>query len=70
MTQQILNWVIDTFSEFDIIDLHFIVSDLIDIPFTEDELCEQAYFDTMSMRAAEDADYSEHQGVPLGKLVL
>jgi siroheme synthase (precorrin-2 oxidase/ferrochelatase) len=70
MTQMILNWVADTFARSDIIDLYFIVSDLIDIPLTDDELCEQAYFDTMAMRTAEGINQNEYQGVPLGKLVL
>ena len=70
MTQLILNWVADAFAHADIIDLYFIVSDLIDIPLTDDERFEQAYFDTMTTRTAENINRKDYQDIPLGKLVV
>ena len=70
MAQMILNWVADTFAQSDIIDLYFVVSDLIDIPLSDDEIFETAYYDTMAMRAVEGMTGDENPGVPLGKLVL
>ena len=70
MTKISLDWVADTFSRFDILDLHITLSDLVDIPLTDDDLVEQAYFDTMALRSSEGVDYSAYQDVPLGKLVL
>jgi hypothetical protein len=66
----ILNWVADTFTQSDIIDLYFVASDLIDIPITDDEKFEMACGDTMAMRAVENLNGNEYTGVPLGKLVL
>lgn len=64
-----VNWLIDTLASDDVIDLYFILSDLVDIPLSEAELCETAYYDalaTQTMRDYNDAGRT----VPIGKLVI
>ena len=68
MTETILNWFDSTMARTDIIDLYFIVSDLVDIPISEAERCQTAYYDSMATEVAGSA--IDHDGVPLGKLVL
>ena len=68
MTEAILNWFADTLARTDIIDLYFIVSDLIDIPISEAERAETAFYDSMAMQTSEGT--STYNGIPLGKLVL
>ena len=68
MTEMLLNWVADTLTRSDIIDLYFIISDLVDIPLSQAELCETAYYDALSSHTIENAE--EHGNIPLGKLVL
>jgi hypothetical protein len=62
-----VNWVIDSLASEDVIDIYFILSDLVDIDLTAEELCETAYFDALAT-----ATVNEYNGdrVPLGKLVL
>ena len=43
-----VNWVIDSLASEDVIDLYFILSDLVDINLTEEERCETAYFDALA----------------------
>ena len=69
MAEMLLNWVADTFARTDIIDLYFIVSDLVDIPLSETELCETAYYDALTMHTLDGAT-DRSGGIPLGKLVL
>ena len=70
MTEMLLNWVADTLARSDIIDLYFIVSDLVDIPISEAEACETAYFDAMATHTVNDNQGANHGGTPLGKLVF
>lgn len=70
MTEMLLNWVADTLARSDIIDLYFIVSDLVDIPISEAEACETAYFDAMATNTSETAGTGQRKRIPLGKLVL
>ena len=70
MAEMLLNWVADTFARSDIIDLYFIVSDLVDIPLSEAELCETAYFDALAMHTLDGVNADRSGGIPLGKLVL
>ena len=63
-----VNWVIDTLAGDEVIDLYFILSDLVDIELSDAEICETAYFD--SLATATVREYSEERGIPLGKLVL
>ena len=63
-----VNWMIDSLASEDVIDLYFILSDLIDINLTEAEMCESACFDSLA-----NATVREHKGdnkIPIGKLVL
>jgi hypothetical protein len=63
-----VNWVIDTLASEDVIDLYFILSDLVDIDLSEAEICETAYFDALA--TATVREYGGDRSVPLGKLVL
>jgi len=63
-----VNWVIDSFASDEVIDLYFILSDLVDIELSDTEICETAYFDSLATAAVRE--YSEERGIPLGKLVL
>jgi len=77
MMEMILNWVADAFARSDIIDLYFIVSDLVDIPLTDEQLFEQAHGDSMSMsqtggyRISADGRSVNAGGknIPIGKFV-
>lgn len=69
MTEMLLNWVADTFARSDIIDLYFIISDLVDIPMSEAELCETAYYDALCTSSLQQYN-AEGRTVPLGKLVI
>jgi len=70
MSERLNNWVADRFSGGDIIDLIFVVSDLVDIPLTEAELCETACFDSLAMHTAESIKVNQNGNFPIGKLVL
>jgi len=70
MAEMLLNWVADTFARSDIIDLYFIISDLVDIPLSEAELCETAYHDALAINTLDCASADRSGGIPLGKLVL
>ena len=63
----VVNWVIDSLASEDVIDLYFILSDLKDIPISEAEQCETAYFDAMS--GSGDAGRGRGGDVPIGKQV-
>ena len=63
-----MDWVIDTLASEDVIDLYFIVSDLVDIPLSEAELTETAFYNSMCTAAVEA--YQGDGSIPLGKLVL
>ena len=63
-----VNWVIDSLASEDIIDLYFILSDLVDINLTEEERCETAYFDALA--SATVSGQRGDSGTPIGKLVL
>jgi hypothetical protein len=63
-----VNWVVDTLARQDVIDLYFILSNLVDINLTEAEICKTAYYDALA-----SATVHEHigdSGIPIGKLVL
>jgi hypothetical protein len=62
-----VNWVIDSLASEDIIDLYFIMSDLVDINLSEGEIYESACLDSLS-----SVTVQEHQvenKIPLGKQV-
>jgi len=43
-----VNWVIDSLSSEDVIDLYFILSDLVDIPETDEQIGERQIGDAQS----------------------
>ena len=49
----LFEWLIDRIPSDDVIDLCFILSDLVDIPITEAEITETAYFDAVSQAQAQ-----------------
>ena len=63
----ILNWFVDTMARTETLDLYFVVSDLIDIPVSEEDLAENNYYDTMTEDMVATA---KRKNVPLGKLVI
>ncbi len=63
-----VNWVIDTLASEDVIDLYFILTDLLDIELSEAEICEGAYFDAMATETVRENKLNRK--IPLGKLVL
>ena len=63
-----VNWVINSLASEDVIDLYFILSDLVDINLTDEERCETAYFDALASEVV--SSHSEDSGTPIGKLVL
>lgn len=64
-----VNWLIDTLASDDVIDLYFILSDLVDIPLSEAELCETAYYDALATQTMQDYN-DAGRTVPIGKLVI
>ena len=70
MAEMLFNWFADRFSSSDIIDLYFILSDLVDIPLSEAERCETAYYDSLAMQTANGTTAKKYLNIPLGKQVL
>ena len=62
-----VNWVIDSLASEDVIDLYFILSDLVDIELTEAEIAENACFDALSNATAREGNIERY--IPLGKQV-
>lgn len=70
MGEMFFTWVADRFTSSDIIDLYFVLSDLVDIPLTEAERYETAYFDSLATHTVEGINAGKYGNIPLGKLVL
>lgn len=68
MAESIFNWLVDTMARTDVIDLYFVVSDLIDIPQSEEQLAENAYYDAMAVATAQDNQ--QYHNKPLDKCVF
>ena len=66
----IVNWVINSLAGEDIIDLYFVLSDLVDIPITEAEAAETAYFDSLASHTVESHNDGVDGNIPIGKMVL
>ena len=60
--------VLDFLSSFEILDLQFILTDLVDIPISEAERGETGYYDAMALATCQGCDFDT--SIPLGKLVL
>ena len=69
MTEILIDWVADKFPASDIIDLYFVLSDLVDIPLTESELCETAFYDAFATNTPEAFVENKQGNIPTGKLV-
>jgi len=73
-----INWVIDTLASEDVLDLYFILSDLVDIPISQAESVEIAYHDAMATARAQGIctkgghayDAQGNDLGPVGKLVI
>ncbi|MHC4749241.1 MAG: hypothetical protein ACYTFW_05140 [Planctomycetota bacterium] len=63
-----VNWMFDKLASEDVLDLYFVLSDMIEINLTEAEKCEQAYFDSMATQTTR-INQGENK-VPIGKQVL
>ena len=64
----IVNWIIDHVRSEDVIDLYFIMSDLVDINLTDAEMCERASFDSLASSIVNEHSGEKH--VPIGKQVF
>lgn len=64
-----VNRVIDFLVSEDVIDLYFILSDLVDINLTEAEIYETAECDAFATATAHE-NKIKNKKIPLGKLVL
>lgn len=69
MTEMLFNWVVDHLDSSNIIDLYFLVSDLVDINITETESYRTAYFDALATQTSEMGDFYNEINIPLGKQV-
>lgn len=63
-----VNWVINSLASEDVVDLYFILSDLVDIDLSEAEIVENACSDALAIATTSDG-YKEHN-IPIGKRVL
>ena len=64
----LVNWVIDTFAREDVIDLSFILTDLVDINISEAEIFESALLDFTA--SATVREHNRESNMPVGKRVL
>lgn len=63
-----VNWMFDKLASEDVIDLYFILSDLVEINLTETEISESAYFDAMANNSVRLQQGDKK--IPIGKQVL
>ena len=63
-----VNLLIDSLPSEDVIDLYFIMSDLVDINLTDVEMCERASLD--SLASATVREYNGEKYIPIGKQVF
>ena len=63
-----VNLMVDSLSGEDVIDLYFIMSDLVEINLTEVEMCERASFDSLASTTVRE--YNGERYVPIGKQVF
>ena len=49
MAELFLDWLVDTMARTDVIDLYFIVSDLVDIPQSDLQIAEQGSYDAQAI---------------------
>ena len=63
-----ISWMIDSLAGEDVIDLYFILSDLVEVNLTEAEIFESACFDSLTSTTV--YEHKEENKIPLGKQVL
>lgn len=63
-----VNWMIDTQAGEDVIDLYFIMSDLVEINLTDSEMYENAVLDSLASNTVRERSRENH--VPVGKQVF
>ena len=63
-----VNLLIDSLPSEEVIDLYFIMSDLVDINLTDSEMCDRASFD--SLASATVREYNGEKYTPIGKQVF
>ena len=71
MTEHIFNWFVDTMAHTETLDLHFVVTDLLDIPESIEEQSESASFDALAIQTVNEVTADRELAlVPVGKQVL
>ena len=60
-------WVIDSLASEDVIDLYFILSDLVDVNLSEAEITENACLDSLASSTARESQ--RESNIPMGKRV-
>lgn len=68
MTNQIIQWASDHLPTGDFLELYFVLSDLVDINLTEQEICERASLD--SLASAMMNEKGINPDIPIGKQVF
>jgi len=63
-----VNWLTDSPASDDVIDLNFVLSDLVDINLTDAEIYETVSYD--SLANATVREYRGERKIPVGKQVL
>ena len=63
-----MNWVADIFARSDIIDLYFVVSDLVDVHLSDAEISENAFLDAFATQSV-SVSKNQNNSIPLGKKV-
>jgi hypothetical protein len=68
MLENTFSWKVDHLARTDILDLDFVMSDLVDIPITDAEQMESAMYDALATLVAERA--ADKSNTPNGKQVF
>ena len=63
-----VNWVIDSMASDEVIDLYFILSDLVEVNLTEKEIYESACYDSLANAAIRE--HRDDRKTPIGRQVL
>ena len=65
---KVVNWMIDQLSSKDVIDLYFVMSELVDIPISEAERVQTACYDSLASDTA-NKHKDDDSNIPLAKRV-
>jgi hypothetical protein len=69
MSEHIINWFVDTMARTETLDLYFVISDLVDIPESDLQHSEGAFFDAMTVDTVNSIPPGKEH-IPIGRLVL